>query len=163
MRQGERGPTGDHGQHGDTGERGLRGERGTPGSIPPKIMRAFVTVIVVAFVVLLVQGYTIRQNRQAISRIDHQAITLGELQTAQNDSCDNYETLRKAVNEFHGTIAKFLSTALRAREESLQMAKTPAERRLNQRAVTIYKKLLANTHQVSATCAQKKHQQKEGS
>lgn len=135
------------------------------------VTRWFVVVVVVATVIAGFSIYeaaqahsaatsaknTAKQNSVLIRRIRRQQVTLGELRRTQRDSCDNYETLRGAVNEFHGTMEKVLSSALaRSASQASDPNASPAVRRASRAAVETYRVLLRNTHTVSASCAQKK-------
>jgi hypothetical protein len=99
--------------------------------------------------------HLVRQNRTLIRAIAHDEASVTSLQKAEDASCTNYETLKAAVNDFHGTIRAFLLAAQTARLQAAKTESDPALRRSDIEAAEQYAHILANTHTVSASCAQK--------
>lgn len=135
---------------------------------------SFVAVVLVAtIVVTLVVGLN---NRNKV----------GGLEQANTLSCKNFEILKKAVNDFHGTLRSFLLTARDARLADVKF-KAQSNKKINEiikevesgkvdkidppitklkvqntvridlQTAILYQKLINNARTVNATCAQKTH------
>jgi hypothetical protein len=104
---------------------GPPGPPGEKGTFPKEVTRAFVFVIAIAFLILLFVAFqakrsndvaaqsrrTALQAKAVASTVRQQAATIAQLRQAQLASCKNFETLKNAVNEFHGTIKSVLKAA----------------------------------------------------
>jgi hypothetical protein len=149
---------------------GPPGPPGEKGTFPKEVTRAFVLVIVVAFLILLFVGFqakrsgdvaaqsrrTALQAKAVASTVRQQAATIAQLRQAQLASCKNFETLKNAVNEFHGTIKSVLKAAeARAAAAENDPRASPQVKSSSRTAVQVYRRLLVNTRTVKATCAQR--------
>lgn len=143
-----------------------------------RVTVAFVLIVLVSFASLSVMAWEIHvardisnKNRDlvrnvagaehriagALADVKSEKASVAGLQKAQTQSCVNYETLRAAHNDFVGTVRKFLLTAAKRNAEASRLsATTPALRRQDLAAAKIYNELIANSHTVTASCAQKR-------
>jgi hypothetical protein len=148
----ERGPKGDHGQQGDTG---LEGPRGKNNWIPwIAAILAFVLMGILLQRSIHKTNHLVRQNRVLIQQIGITKADITSLRKVNIASCKNFTILKDAVNDFHGTIHKFLLTARNARSKAAANPNDP-NRTADLQAAKIYDQLLKNTRTVKADCAQK--------
>jgi hypothetical protein len=149
---------------------GPPGPPGEKGSFPSGVTGAFVFVVAIAFLILVFVAFQAKRSgdvaaeskrtaesaKAVASTVRRQAATIAQLRQAQLASCRNFETLKNAVNEFHGTIKSVLKAAeARARAAESDPHTTPQVRASSRRAVEVYRQLLVNTRTVKATCAQR--------